>query len=123
MSGLANKSAIAAAAVLLSASVAFAQEEVGQATLIKTAVTGGTGPLAIKSPVHRDERITTSQSGLGEFTFRDGTKFAVGGNSSVVIDRFVFDDAKTFNQLTLNAARGFVPLDQRQSRNPRPIRS
>ena len=106
MSGLANKSAIAAAAVLLSASVALAQEEVGQATLIKTAVTGGTGPLAISSPVHRDERITTSQSGLGEFTFRDGTKFAVGGNSSVVIDRFVFDDAKTFNQLTLNAARG-----------------
>ena len=48
----------------------------------------------------------TSQSGLGEFTFRDGTKFAVGGNSSVVIDRFVFDDSKTFNQLTLNAARG-----------------
>ena len=106
MSGLANKSAIAAAAVLLSASVAFAQEEVGQATLIKTAVTGAGGALAIRSPVYRDERITTSQSGLGEFTFRDGTKFAVGGNSSVIIDHFVFDDAKSFNQLTLNAARG-----------------
>ena len=106
MSGLANKGIIAAAAALLSASVAFAQEQVGQATLIKTAVTGGSGPLAISSPVHRDERITTSQSGLGEFTFRDGTKFAVGGNSSVVIDRFVFDDAQGFNQLTLNAARG-----------------
>ena len=86
--------------------MAFAQEQVGQATLIKTAVTGASGPLAIKSPVYRDERITTSQSGLGEFTFRDGTKFAVGGNSSVVIDRFVFDDSNTFNQLTLNAARG-----------------
>ncbi len=106
MSGFKHKSALAAAVVALSASVAFAQEEVGQATLILTAVNGGSGPLAIKSPVYRDERITTSQSGLGEFTFRDGTKFAVGGNSSVVIDRFVFDDTKTFNQLTLNAARG-----------------
>jgi hypothetical protein len=106
MSGLANKSALAAAAALLSVSLAFAQEQVGQATLIKTAVTGDAGPLAISSPVYRDERISTSQSGLGEFTFRDGTKFAVGGNSSVVIDKFVFDDAKTFNQLTLNAARG-----------------
>ena len=52
----------------------FAQEQVGQATLIRTAVTGGKGPLAVKSPVHRDERIRTSQSGLGEFRFADGTK-------------------------------------------------
>ena len=105
MRGLAKKT-IAVLTALLSTSVAFAQEQVGQATLIKTAVTGASGPLAIKSPVYRDERINTSQSGLGEFTFRDGTKFAVGGNSSVVIDRFVFDDSNTFNQLTLNAARG-----------------
>jgi hypothetical protein len=104
MRGLAKKAA--ATAIALLASAAFAQEQVGQATLIKTAVTGGAGPLAIQSPVYRDERITTSQSGLGEFTFRDGTKFAVGGNSSVVIDRFVFDDSNSFNQLTLNAARG-----------------
>jgi hypothetical protein len=106
MRGLAKKTTISAAAALLSTSVAFAQEQVGQATLIKTAVTGAGGPLAIKSPVYRDERITTSASGLGEFTFRDGTKFAVGGSSSVVIDRFVFDDSNTFDQLTLNAARG-----------------
>ena len=105
MRGLAKKT-FAAATALLWTSVAFAQEQVGQATLVKTSVSGGSGALAIKSPVHRDERITTSQSGLGEFLFRDGTKFAVGGNSSVVIDRFVFDDSNTFNQLTLNAARG-----------------
>ena len=105
MRGLAKKT-FAAATALLWTSVAIAQEQVGQATLVKTAVSGASGPLAIKSPVYRDERITTSQSGLGEFTFRDGTKFAVGGNSSVVIDRFVFDDSRTFNQLTLNAARG-----------------
>lgn len=105
MRGLATKT-IAALTALLSTSVAFAQEQVGQATLVKTAVTGAAGPLAIKSPVYRDERITTSPSGLGEFTFRDGTKFAVGGSSSVVIDRFVFDGSNGFDQLTLNAARG-----------------
>jgi hypothetical protein len=99
----------AAAAIAIFGSAAFpaaSQEQVGQATLIRTAVTGDSGPLATKSPVYRDERIRTSKSGLGEFVFRDGTKFAVGGNSSVVIDRFVYDDAKTFNRLTLNAARG-----------------
>jgi hypothetical protein len=105
MRGSARKMMVAAAALLLG-SAALAQEQVGQATLIKTAVTGASGPLAIQSPVFSDERITTSRSGLGEFTFRDGTKFAVGGSSSVVIDRFVFDSSKTFNQLTLNAARG-----------------
>ena len=99
----------AAAATAIFSSAAFSaasQEQVGQATLVRTAVTGGSGPLAVKSPVYRDERIRTSKSGLGEFMFRDGTKFAVGGNSSVVIDRFIYDDAKTFNRLTLNAARG-----------------
>lgn len=106
MRGLARKSTIAASVALLWTSAAFAQEQVGQATLIKTAVTGASGPLAVQSPVYRDERITTSQTGLGEFLFRDGTKFAVGGASSVVLDRFVYDDSKTFNQLTLNAARG-----------------
>ncbi len=105
MRGLA-KGAIAAATLMTSTSMVLAQEQVGQATLVKTTVSGDAGPLALKSPVYRDERITTSASGLGEFLFRDGTKFAVGGNSSVVIDRFVFDDSKTFNQLTLNAARG-----------------
>lgn len=85
---------------------ANAQEQVGQATLIRTAVTGANGALAVKSPVYPDERISTTSSGLGEFLFVDGTKFAVGGNSSVVIDRFVYDNSKTFNQLTLNAARG-----------------
>jgi hypothetical protein len=84
----------------------LSQEQVGSATLIRTAVTGSSGPVVVKSPVYKDERIRTSPSGLGEFRFTDGTKFAVGGNSSVVIDRFVYDGSKTFNKLTLNAARG-----------------
>src|SRR5688572_17488390 len=99
--------AVAVTTIFISASFpAVSQEQVGQATLVRTSVTGASGPIAIRSPVYRDDRIRTSNSGLGEFRFRDGTKFAVGGNSSVVIDRFVYDDAKTFNRLTLNAARG-----------------
>lgn len=62
---------VAAALVALAATGAFAAEKVGEAVLIKTTVTGGSGTLAVKSPVHRDERIRTSSSGLGEFVFRD----------------------------------------------------
>lgn len=99
--------AVVAAGTLACTSLPLAaKEQVGQATLIRTAVTGDQGTLAVKSPVHRDERIRTSKSGLGEFRFADGTKFAVGGSSSVVIDRFVYDSSKTFESLTLNAARG-----------------
>lgn len=106
MKSLLTLSAAATTVFVSLASASLAQEQVGQATLIRTSVTGQSGPLAAKSPVYRDERIRTSASGLGEFRFADGTKFAIGKNSSVVIDRFVYDSSKTFNQLTLNAARG-----------------
>lgn len=83
-----------------------AEEQVGEAILIKTSVTGNGRSLATKSPVHRDERIRTSSTGLGEFVFRDGTKFAVGWNSSVVIDKFVFSGNRSVKDLTIKAAAG-----------------
>lgn len=83
-----------------------AAEKVGQAVLINTEVTGAGGPLAVDDPVHRDEQIRTSLSGLGQFTFRDGTRLAVGAGSSVIIDKFVFDDSGSVKKLTINAAKG-----------------
>ena len=83
-----------------------AAEEVGKAVLIKTAVTGQNGPLVEQAPVHRDERIKTSQSGLGQFVFRDGTKLAVGWGSSVVIDKYVFNDDASVKQLSIKAVKG-----------------
>ena len=97
---------VAAALFALSANDGVAAEKVGEAVLIKTTVTGDGGTLVTRSPVHRDERIRTSSSGLGEFIFQDGTKFAVGANSSVVIDKFVFNDSKSVKNLTISAAKG-----------------
>ncbi|MBX4895799.1 FecR family protein [Rhizobium bangladeshense] len=91
--------------VLGSAHLAAA-EPVGQAVLIKTEVTGQAGPIEVNTSVHRDERIKTSQSGLGQFLFRDGTKLAVGWGSSVVIDKYVFDDSQSVKKLTIKAAKG-----------------
>lgn len=92
--------------ILLAPLSSKAAEEVGEAVLIKTEVSGAGGPLSVDDPVHRDERIHTSQSGLGQFTFRDGTKLAVGWGSSVVIDKFVFDDSGSVKKLTIKAAKG-----------------
>lgn len=91
---------------LLSAWPALASEPVGQATLIRTEVSGQAGPIIVNDEVHRDERIRTSQSGLGQFIFRDGTKLAVGWGSSVVIDKYVFDDSDSVKRLSIKAAKG-----------------
>ena len=85
---------------------ANAAEQVGETVYVNRTVTGDGRLLAVRSPVHRDERIATSNTGLGEFVFRDGTKFAVGMNSSIVIDRFVYAGDNSFENLTLNAAKG-----------------
>jgi hypothetical protein len=92
--------------VLMSATAVAAAERVGEAVVVRTAVTGGAGPIVVKSPIHRNERIRTSISGLGQFVFRDGTKLAVGWGSSVVIDKFVFDDSNTARKLTIRATKG-----------------
>jgi hypothetical protein len=83
-----------------------AAEQVGEAVLIKTEVTGAGGPLRVDAPVHRNEKIKTSLSGLGQFLFRDGTKLAVGWGSSVTIDKFVYDDTDSVKKLTIKAAKG-----------------
>ncbi|MBB3235472.1 FecR family protein [Phyllobacterium endophyticum] len=83
-----------------------AAEQVGEAVLIKTEVTGAGGPLRVDAPVHRNEKIKTSISGLGQFLFRDGTKLAVGWGSSVTIDKFVYDDTDSVKKLTIKAAKG-----------------
>ncbi|MCV3737972.1 FecR domain-containing protein [Rhizobium sp. TRM96647] len=98
--------ALAGSAMLFCASMAPAAEVIGQASHIRTSVTGDGQEMVVRDPVHRDERIRTSRSGLGQFVFRDGTRLAVGWGSSVVIDRFVFDDGNSLKKLTLNTARG-----------------
>lgn len=85
---------------------ATAAEAIGEAVHIKTSVTGDGQELQLQDPVHRDELIRTSRSGLGQFVFRDGSTLAVGWGSSVVIDRFVYDDRNTVRKLTITAAKG-----------------
>lgn len=87
-------------------SLGMAAEQIGKATAITVTVTGGSGPISVNSPIYRDERIRVSSSGAGQFVFRDGTKLAVGPNSSLVLDRSIFDDSDSFKTLTINATKG-----------------
>jgi hypothetical protein len=90
---------------LTGGAVAEAQK-IGTATRILTAVNGDYGSVEVREPVHKDENIRTSKSGLGEFVFADGTRFAVGAGSSVKLDKFVYDDSRSVQKLSIRAAKG-----------------
>ena len=85
---------------------ALAAEKVGEAVSITVQVTGQRGPITKGGAIHRDERIRTSASGVGAFLFEDGTKLAVGPNSSIVIDNYVYAGGSAAKKLTLGATKG-----------------
>jgi hypothetical protein len=91
---------------LMLAPGAFAAEQIGKTLAVTVTVAGDDGILRASSPIHRDERIRANNSGTGQFEFRDGTKLAVGPNSSVVLDRSIFAGDSNFQSLTLKATRG-----------------
>jgi hypothetical protein len=84
---------------------AAAEEVVGEARRVTVTVRGESGELMEGSGVYRDETIRTSSTGVGEFQFLDNTKLAVGPNSTVVIDQFVYGGSSV-QKLTLNSAKG-----------------
>ena len=82
MSALRRSVAASVVGVLLSVTAVVAAEQVGEAVVIKTAVTGDAGPLAVKSPIHRNERIKTSGSGLGQFIDKTGRSYGLNEANS-----------------------------------------
>jgi len=88
------------------AAPAVAAVKVGEAVDITVSVTGDAGAIAKGGDIHRDERIRTNASGVGAFLFEDGTKLAVGPNSNVVIDNYVYGGGNTVKKLTLGATKG-----------------
>jgi hypothetical protein len=86
--------------------MADAAEKVGDAVRISTRVSGSDGTLSTGDPIHRDEKIRSNASGTGAFVFEDGTKLALGPNSAIVIDEFVYRSDSRFKKLSLGATKG-----------------
>lgn len=93
-------------AAIVIATPVHAADKVGEAVNITTQVRGAAGNLAKGDDIHRDETIRTNVSGVGAFRFEDGTKLAVGPNSSVVIDDYVYGGGNTVKKLALGATKG-----------------
>src|SRR3984957_20323868 len=103
----------AALGAALALSDAANADTVGTAGAVNTA-TSGTPPgartrvIEIGTQVVANEKIQTTASGSVQVLFIDKTTLNVGPNSTLVIDRFVFNPATTKGELALSLSKGVV---------------
>jgi trimeric autotransporter adhesin len=67
---------------------------------------GGVRTIVLGDNVVQDERIETDGAGLVQILLADGTTFTVGPNSSLVIDRFVYDPDANTAEVAASLGRG-----------------
>lgn len=102
--------AAALTATALSAQPADTVEEVGKTVAVTTEAAGtgivGERILSARDAVYRDETIVTDETGVAQIRFLDDTKLAVGPNSSMTIDEFVYRSDNTVSRFAVNVTRG-----------------
>jgi hypothetical protein len=98
---------------VLALSAAARADTVGTAGAVNTA-TSGTPPgaptrvIEIGTQVVANEKIQTTATGSVQVLFIDKTTLNVGPNSTLVIDRFVYNPATTKGELALSLGKGVV---------------
>ena len=70
----------------------------------------GSSVAAIGSPVRLGDRLRTGANARLEITFDDGTRLTLGENANVVIDRYVYNPAKSKGQMLLSTTQGALRL-------------
>jgi hypothetical protein len=91
----------------LQATTSHAQEAIGKATSVVPQATGShAGALSSGSSVYSKETIRTGQSGQADLQFKDNSNLKVGSNSSVHLDKFVYDPNKSTGAIAIQATRG-----------------
>jgi hypothetical protein len=101
-------------AVLLalgSSESSWSEETIGSAQIVIHQVrgnlpTGGEVPITEGVSVVRDESVRTESDSSAKFLLRDKTNLAVGPNSTIRLDRFVYAGAAKNGEIALNMAKG-----------------
>jgi hypothetical protein len=97
-------------ALSCSASSTRAALEIGTARAVKNEVVGTVEAKEHKiregDPVHQDEEIRTAKESEGEFVFQDDTKLAVGPDSAITLDKFVYDPSGKGGEIVIEATKG-----------------
>ena len=85
---------------------------VGNTSLVVKTVTGTVSTrkrnLRLKDDIYHNEIIQTFQESATKITFLDKTELSLGPNTSVTLDRFVYDPNPAKSQFSLTLARGAV---------------
>jgi hypothetical protein len=91
----------------LQAISSHAQEAIGKATSVRPQAEGShSGMLSGGSNVYSKETVRTGQSGQVDLQFKDNSNLKVGSNSSVHLDKFVYDPNKSTGEVAIQATRG-----------------
>lgn len=87
---------------------AGAAESVGAVTRVQNQAQIGPTTAVAGTPVHMNDRLRTGANARLQVTFRDKSVLTLGENANVVIDRFVYNPAKSTGEVALNATRGAI---------------
>src|SRR4051794_29025087 len=82
----------------------------------------GTQSAVVGTHVHMNDRLRTGATARLQVTLHDNSSLVLGENANVVIDRFVFDPAKSSADVVLKATRGALrfaggKIEQMQHKN------
>jgi len=101
------------ASALLSTALAFplAAQEIGtvassEPTLRGTPPGAATRALALGTDVVQDETVESSATGRGQLLFLDQTTLSLAPNTTIVLDRFVFDPSQGTGEIGLRLSEG-----------------
>ena len=102
--------AVAASLVLYSAVSATAAENIGVTSSVTNKVTGTLGgdprELGIGSGIFQDETIETWKESTTQLMFLDETTLTMGPDSSMMLDKFVFDPDSNTGEFVLSTTKG-----------------
>jgi hypothetical protein len=104
--------AVSLLALILTTPASIAQaQDIGTIALSVAQVTGtppgsGARALSVGARVMQDEEISTGAQSRAEVLFRDQTSLSLGANTTVVLDRFVFDPGSGSGDMTLRMTQG-----------------
>jgi len=91
---------------LIASNPANAAAPIGTTVNASATVSAGGRTLQKSSPLFFNDVVKTNATGLGEFTFDDGTRLAMGPSASVVIDKFIYKGQRTVGQTSIQASKG-----------------
>jgi hypothetical protein len=62
--------------------------------------------LQVSAAIYSGDRVNTGPRGEAQLRFRDQTKMVVGANSSLLIDKFVFNPDNSARRISISAVKG-----------------